>query len=183
MKTPVVKALLLLVVGSIFSADAEESSLPGLALEMSVHLSARPTIAIDSSEPFRFQLPLPERDGGIILFSDGAVVKVPSVTAQSSTVAPSLHAEAVTTPIIMAIEVNYPNASEKEKKAVLTKIRAKVGLRYSDRVVEEDIRTLTKAIQDVKRVRIFGEPMDGGVRLIVAIQPNSAFDFNIGYQF
>jgi hypothetical protein len=92
-------------------------------------------------------------------------------------------AKTVTAPFVRSIEVNYPDATEQAKADVLKTIRTRVGKRYSERVAEEDIRRLSSRIADLKRVRIFCVACADGVRVIVALQPNSGFDFNIGYEF
>jgi len=93
-------------------------------------------------------------------------------------------------PIVRAIDVQYAGASERSEKAVLAQMRSRVGRRYSERVVEDDIRELSQ-IGEIARVRIFGAPMAHGVKLFVVLERGSdvfmagpaEFNFNIGYQF
>jgi hypothetical protein len=98
--------------------------------------------------------------------------------------------KALPAPVVRAIEVQYAGASERSKKAVLAQMRSRVGRRYSERVVEDDIRELSQ-IGEIARVRIFGAPMAHGVKLFVVLERGSdvfmtsqgEFNFNIGYQF
>jgi hypothetical protein len=91
-------------------------------------------------------------------------------------------AKVVPAPVVRSIEVHYNPGAIEHKDKILAKMRTRVGQRYSERLVEDDIRELTQ-MEDVKRVRIFGEPFDDGVKLFVIVQSKSGFDFNIGYQF
>ena len=72
-------------------------------------------------------------------------------------------------PIVRTIEVQYAGASTVSKEKILANMRTRVGRPYSEQVVEEDIRNLF-ATGNVSNVRIFGEPMKDGVKVIVVVQ-------------
>ena len=91
-------------------------------------------------------------------------------------------AKALPAPIVRAIEVHYNPGATDNKEKILAKMRTRVGQPYAERLVEDDIRELTQ-MEDVRSVRIFGEPFDGGVKVIVVVQSKAGFNFNVGYQF
>lgn len=72
-------------------------------------------------------------------------------------------------PVIRSIEVQYVGPQTISKERVLSQIRTKVGSQYSDTVVEQDIRSLYQTGQ-VQNVRIFGQPVDNGVKVMVVLQ-------------
>jgi hypothetical protein len=105
------------------------------------------------------------------------------------------HASAVLPPVVRVIEVVYADASKRAKKKILAQMCTRVGQPYSERGVEVDIRRLYSAA-NIGNVRIFGEPIAGGVKVIVVLQskspvpttpaptpPKGQFNFNVGYQF
>src|SRR5450432_2519823 len=69
---------------------------------------------------------------------------------------------------ITAIEVSYVGPQTVSKDRVLANMRTKVGARYSETTVEEDIRALYQTAK-IQNVRIFGEPAAGGVRVQVIL--------------
>src|SRR5437868_7938933 len=73
------------------------------------------------------------------------------------------------TPIIRSIDVQYSGPATVSKDVIQAQIRAAVDKHYSDSTVENDIRSLyrTGAIQNV---RIFAQPEEDGVKVIVAVQ-------------
>jgi outer membrane protein insertion porin family len=76
-------------------------------------------------------------------------------------------------PTVKAIDIQYSGAATVSRERILANMRTAVGRPYSDIVVEEDIRNLY-ASGVVENVRIFGEPSDGGVRVIVVVQTKAA---------
>jgi len=75
----------------------------------------------------------------------------------------------VTAPVVRSIEVQYAGASTVSKEKILANMRTRVGRPYSEQVVEEDIRNLY-ATGNISNVRIFGEPLKDGVKVIVVVQ-------------
>ena len=72
-------------------------------------------------------------------------------------------------PIVRAIDVQYSGPATVSREAILAHMRTAVGQQYSDSVVEEDIRNLYKT-GVVQNVRIFAQPQEDGVKVIVAVQ-------------
>jgi outer membrane protein insertion porin family len=70
---------------------------------------------------------------------------------------------------IRSIEVQYTGPQTITRERILAQMRTKVGQTYSNGIVEEDIRTLY-ATGRLQNVRIFGEAMGDGVKVIVAVQ-------------
>ena len=69
---------------------------------------------------------------------------------------------------ITGIDVSYVGPQTVSKERVLANMRTKVGARYSETTVEEDIRGLY-ATAKVQNVRIFGTPSGAGVRVQVIL--------------
>jgi outer membrane protein insertion porin family len=78
-------------------------------------------------------------------------------------------AGALSAPIVRSIDVQYAGTSTVSKEKILANMRTRVGRPYSEQVVEEDIRNLY-ATGNVSNVRIFGEPVTDGVKVIVVLQ-------------
>ena len=72
-------------------------------------------------------------------------------------------------PIIRSIDVQYSGPATVSKERILAQIRTGVGQPYSDQVVEDDIRNLYKT-GTIQNVRIFAQPLEDGVKVIVAVQ-------------
>ena len=72
-------------------------------------------------------------------------------------------------PIVRSIEVQYAGASTVSKEKLLANMRTRVGRPYSEQAVEEDIRNLYRT-GNISNVRIFGEPLTDGVKVIVVVQ-------------
>jgi outer membrane protein insertion porin family len=72
-------------------------------------------------------------------------------------------------PIVKSIDVQYAGPTTIAREKVLANMQTRVGRPYDERVVEDDIRNLY-ATGNVTNVRIFGEPVPDGVRVIVVIQ-------------
>lgn len=78
-------------------------------------------------------------------------------------------AQPLSGPIVRSIEVQYAGASTVSKEKLLANMRTRVGKPYSEQAVEEDIRNLYKT-GNISNVRIFGEPVSDGVKVIVVVQ-------------
>jgi outer membrane protein insertion porin family len=72
-------------------------------------------------------------------------------------------------PIVRSIEVQYVGPQTISKERILSQLRTKVGTPYSDTVVEQDIRGLY-ATGGLQNVRIFGQPAENGVKVMVVVQ-------------
>ena len=70
---------------------------------------------------------------------------------------------------IKAIEVQYTGPETLSRERILAQMRTKVGQPYSDGIAEQDIRNLY-ATGQVQNVRIYGESMGDGVKVIVTVQ-------------
>src|SRR5262245_1119031 len=68
-------------------------------------------------------------------------------------------------PIVKSIEVQIAGPKSVSKEKVQEKLQTQVGKAYSSQVAEADIRLLS-AEENVVNVRIFGEPVKGGVKVI-----------------
>src|SRR5438552_7930732 len=75
-------------------------------------------------------------------------------------------------PIVRSIEVEYTGPGTVSKERILAEIRTRVGQRYSNEVVEQDIAALYKT-GSIQNVRIFAQPQGNGLRVIVAVQTRS----------
>lgn len=71
--------------------------------------------------------------------------------------------------IVRSIDVQYIGPVTMAKERILAQMRTKVGEPYNDAVVQEDIRTLYKT-GSIQNVRIFAQPEETGVKVIVAVQ-------------
>ncbi|PYL60135.1 MAG: outer membrane protein assembly factor BamA [Verrucomicrobia bacterium] len=72
-------------------------------------------------------------------------------------------------PIIRAIDVEYTGPATVSKERILAYMRTKVGQPFNDATVEQDVEALYKS-GAVQNVRIFGEPLGDGVKVIVQVQ-------------
>ncbi len=72
-------------------------------------------------------------------------------------------------PIVRKVEVQYAGPATVSKERVVANMRTAVGKPYSEQVVEDDIRSLY-AMGSISNVRIFGEPVADGVKVVVVIQ-------------
>ncbi len=75
-------------------------------------------------------------------------------------------------PIVRAIDVRYSGPATVSKERILAQIRTTVGQPYSSTTVEQDIRNLYNT-GVILNVRIFAEPDQDGVKVIVAVQTRS----------
>jgi outer membrane protein insertion porin family len=81
----------------------------------------------------------------------------------------AVQAVAQTEAIVREIEVQYAGAANISKERILANMRTQVGRPYSEQAVEEDIRTLYST-GNITNVRIFGEPVRDGVKVVVVVQ-------------
>ena len=95
-----------------------------------------------------------------------ALLGVPSARSQVPQQPPQ---QAPPRPIIRAIEVEYTGPATVSKERILAYMRTKVGQPFNDATVEQDVEALYKS-GAVQNVRIFGEPLGDGVKVIVQVQ-------------
>jgi outer membrane protein insertion porin family len=72
-------------------------------------------------------------------------------------------------PIVRQIEIQYAGPASVSKERIIANMRTQVGKPYSESAVEEDIRSLY-ATGNINNVRIFGQPVSDGVKVIVVVQ-------------
>lgn len=98
-------------------------------------------------------------------------ILLPTVALLCSLLAapPGSQAQPPNGPIVKSIEVQYAGATTIAREKVLANMQTRVGRPYDDKVVEDDIRNLY-ATGNITNVRIFGEPLADGVKVIVVIQ-------------
>src|SRR5256714_3641967 len=72
-------------------------------------------------------------------------------------------------PTVRAIDVQYSGPATVSKDVILAQMKTAVGQPYSDSTVEDDIRSLYKT-GTIQNVRIFAQPQEDGVKVIVAVQ-------------
>ncbi len=75
-------------------------------------------------------------------------------------------------PIVRDIQVEFAGPANIAKQRILANMRTTVGQPFSQLTVEDDIRNLY-ASGDISNVRIFSEPVAGGVRVVVVVQPRT----------
>ena len=72
-------------------------------------------------------------------------------------------------PIVKSVEIQYVGPESMSRDRVLANLSTQVGQPYSERTVEQDIRSLY-ATGTVSNVRMFGEPFEDGVKVTVLLQ-------------
>ncbi|HZC33980.1 MAG TPA: POTRA domain-containing protein, partial [Chthoniobacterales bacterium] len=72
-------------------------------------------------------------------------------------------------PIVRQIEIQYAGPATLSRQRILTNMKTTVGQPYSETTVEDDVRSLY-ATGLVTNVRIYGEPLPDGVKVIVVVQ-------------
>ena len=95
-----------------------------------------------------------------------ALLGLPSAQSQIQQQPPQ---QALPRPIIRAIDVEYTGPATVSKERILAYMRTKVGQPFNDATVEQDVEALYKS-GAVQNVRIFGEPLGDGVKVIVQVQ-------------
>ncbi len=74
-----------------------------------------------------------------------------------------------TSPTVRQIEIQYAGPATLSRQRILSNMKTTVGQPYSEQTVEEDVRSLY-ATGLVTNVRIYGEPLPDGVKVIVVVQ-------------
>jgi outer membrane protein insertion porin family len=72
-------------------------------------------------------------------------------------------------PIVRQIEIQYAGPATLSRQRILSNLKTTVGQPYSEQTVEDDVRALY-ATGLVTNVRIYGEPVPDGVKVIVVVQ-------------
>jgi outer membrane protein insertion porin family len=72
-------------------------------------------------------------------------------------------------PIVRQIEIQYAGPATLSRQRILSNMKTTVGQPYSEQTVEDDVRALY-ATGLVTNVRIYGEPLPDGVKVIVVVQ-------------
>jgi len=72
-------------------------------------------------------------------------------------------------PIVRQIEIQYAGPATLSRQRILSNMKTTVGQPYSEQTVEDDVRSLY-ATGLVTNVRIYGEPIPDGVKVIVVVQ-------------
>ena len=72
-------------------------------------------------------------------------------------------------PMVQDVEVQFVGGASLAREKVLANMQTRVGKKYDERVVEDDIRNLY-ATGNVNNVRIYGERRPDGVKVIVVLQ-------------
>jgi outer membrane protein insertion porin family len=72
-------------------------------------------------------------------------------------------------PIVRQIEIQYAGPATLSRQRILSNMKTTVGQPYSELTIEDDVRSLY-ATGLVTNVRIYGEPLPDGVKVIVVIQ-------------
>jgi outer membrane protein insertion porin family len=72
-------------------------------------------------------------------------------------------------PIVRTIEIQYAGPATLSRQRILSNMKTTVGQPYSELTVEDDVRSLY-ATGLVTNVRIYGEPLPDGVKVIVVVQ-------------
>jgi outer membrane protein insertion porin family len=72
-------------------------------------------------------------------------------------------------PIVRQIEIQYAGPATLSRQRILSNLKTTVGQPYSEVTVEDDVRALY-ATGLVTNVRIYGEPLPDGVKVIVVVQ-------------
>ncbi len=75
-------------------------------------------------------------------------------------------------PVVRQIDVQYAGSSTVSRERIIANMRTKVGKPYSEQSIEEDVRNLY-AMGNINNVRIFGEPVRDGVKVVVVVQTKS----------
>ncbi|HET6410253.1 MAG TPA: outer membrane protein assembly factor BamA, partial [Chthoniobacteraceae bacterium] len=96
------------------------------------------------------------------------LICVAAVTALSPVANAQAQRPATSAPIVKSIDVQYAGPASISREKIVANMRTRVGQAYDDRVVEEDIRNLYST-GNITNVRIFGEPVTDGVKVIVVV--------------
>ena len=95
---------------------------------------------------------------------------VPCASAQTAPPPPAAAVpQAPQAPTVRQIDIQYAGPATLSREKILANMSTAVGKPYSEEAIEDDIRSLY-ATGSVTNVRIFGEPLADGVRVVVVIQ-------------
>ncbi len=72
-------------------------------------------------------------------------------------------------PIVRQIEIQYAGPATLSRQRILSNMKTTVGQPYAEQTVEDDVRSLYSTGL-VTNVRIYGEPLPDGVKVIVVVQ-------------
>jgi outer membrane protein insertion porin family len=75
-------------------------------------------------------------------------------------------------PVVKTVVVEYVGQETISRERVLANLKTKVGVPYSERLAEDDVKALFST-GDVANVRIFAQPQDDGVKVTVLLQGRS----------
>jgi outer membrane protein insertion porin family len=93
----------------------------------------------------------------------------PQAPAAQPQATPPAPAQRPAGPIVRQIEIQYAGPATLSRQRILTNMKTTVGQPYSETIVEDDVRALY-ATGLVTNVRIYGEPLPDGVKVIVVVQ-------------
>jgi len=93
-------------------------------------------------------------------------IALATAQAQEQAAPPPQNAPA---PIVRQIDIQYAGPATLSREKILGNMRTAVGKPYSQQAIDDDVRALY-ATGSVTNVRIFGEPIENGVRVVVVIQ-------------
>ena len=93
----------------------------------------------------------------------------PQAPAAQPQATPPTAAQRPAGPIVRQIEIQYAGPATLSRQRILTNMKTTVGQPYSEGTVEDDVRALY-ATGLVTNVRIYGEPLPDGVKVIVVVQ-------------
>jgi outer membrane protein insertion porin family len=79
-------------------------------------------------------------------------------------------------PIVRQIEIQYAGPATLSRQRILANMKTTVGQPYSETTVEDDVRSLY-ATGLVTNVRIYGEPLPDGVKVIVVVQTRATLSY------
>jgi outer membrane protein insertion porin family len=79
-------------------------------------------------------------------------------------------------PIVRQIEIQYAGPATLSRQRILANMKTTVGQPYSETIVEDDVRSLY-ATGLVTNVRIYGEPLPDGVKVIVVVQTRATLSY------
>ncbi|NJL19182.1 MAG: hypothetical protein HC901_02500 [Bdellovibrionaceae bacterium] len=76
-------------------------------------------------------------------------------------------------PVVKDIVIEFAGSQSVDRSLILSNMRTTIGQPYSPNAVQEDVRNLYATGQFVN-LRIYDEPLEDGVRVVVIVQPKAA---------
>jgi outer membrane protein insertion porin family len=98
-----------------------------------------------------------------------APVRPPQPPPSQAQPAPGQGTQQRPSQIVRQIEIQYAGPATLSRQRILSNMKTTVGQPYSEQTVEDDVRSLY-ATGLVTNVRIYGEPLPDGVKVIVVVQ-------------